>query len=218
MADFTLVIGNKNYSSWSMRAWLVLQATGARFDELRIPLDRNDTRRRILECSPAGTLPVLRADGLVVHDSLAIAEFLAERFPAARLWPAEPAARAVARAVSAEMHAGFAALRDQLPMNCRGRFPDRRISPAVADEIARITDIWRACRARSGPAGAFLFGHFTIADAMFAPVVSRFQTYNIALDDTTATYCAAIQAMPAMRQWLDDAAAETEVIATAEFS
>ena len=115
-------------------------------------------------------------------------------------------------------HAGFAALRDELPMNCRGRFPGRPISPAAADDIARITDIWRACRSRSRDPGGFLFGHFTIADAMFAPVVSRFQTYRIALDDTAAAYCATVRALPAMRRWLDDAAAEVEVIASAEFT
>ena len=161
---------------------------------------------------------VLRADGLIVHETLAIAEFLAERFPAAHLWPAAAADRAEARAISAEMHAGFAALRDELPMNCRGRFPGRPISPAAADDIARITDIWRACRARSRDAGDFLFGHFTIADAMYAPVVSRFQTYSIDLDDSAAAYCATVHALPAMRQWLGDAAAEAEVIASAEFT
>ena len=218
MADITLVIGNKNYSSWSLRAWLVLQATGARFDALRIPLDQHDSRRRILEQSPAGKVPVLRAGGLIVHESLAIAELLAERFPAARLWPAAAADRAEARAISAEMHAGFPALREELPMNCRGRFPGRPISPAAADDIARITDIWRTCRARSRDAGDFLFGHFTIADAMYAPVVSRFQTYSIDLDDSAAAYCATVHALPAMRQWLGDAAAEAEVIASAEFT
>ncbi len=218
MADFALVIGNKNYSSWSLRAWLVMHATGVPFDTLQIPLDQNDSRRRILSHSPAGKVPVLHADGLIVHDSLAIAEFLAERFPAAHLWPAAPAARAEARAISAEMHAGFAALRDELPMNCRGRFPGRPISPAAADDIERITDIWRTCRARNHHAGAFLFGHFIIADAMYAPVVSRFQTYGVALDDTAAAYCAAVRALPAMRHWLDAAAAEAEVIAAAEFT
>ena len=217
MAQFSLVIGNKNYSSWSLRAWLMVKATAVRFDEVVIALDQADTRRRILEHSPAGKVPVLHAGGLVVHESLAIGEFLAERFPAARLWPDEGAARATARAVSAEMHAGFAVLRSELPMNCRGRFPERPITPAVARDIDRITDIWRTCRADFGAGGGFLFGHFTIADAMFAPVVSRFATYAVELSEVCAAYAETVRARPAMQQWLADAAAEDAVIADAEF-
>ena len=217
MPQFSLVIGNKNYSSWSLRAWLMAKATAVRFDELVILLDQDDTRRRILEHSPAGKVPVLHADGLVVHESLAIGEYLAERFPAARLWPDDGAARATARAVSAEMHAGFADLRSALPMNCRGRFPGRPITPAVARDIDRIAGIWRTCRAAFGGDGGFLFGRFTIADAMFAPLASRFATYAVELDDVCAAYAETIRASPAMHQWLADAAAEDAVIADAEF-
>ena len=212
MNRLTLVIGNKNYSSWSLRAWLALKHSGAAFDELRIPLDMPTTREQILKHSPAGRVPVLHDGGFTVWDSLAICEYLAERFPAARLWPDDAAARAVARAVSAEMHAGFPVLRAAMPMNCRARRPGKGRAPGVDDDIARIAAIWRGCRDEFGDGGAMLFGRFSIADAMFAPVASRFVTYGVALDPVAAAYVDAVFALPAMADWLAAAHAETERI------
>ncbi len=212
MGKLTIVIGNKNYSSWSLRAWIALAATGAEFDEIRIPLDRPDTRARILEHSPAGKVPVLRDGALVVWESLAICEYLAERFPDAGLWPDGDGARAHARAVACEMHAGFAALRNGMPMNCRAALPGKGHSPEVDADIARIAKIWRDCRENFGAGGGFLFGRFTVADAMFAPVASRFTTYAVDLDPVSQAYVDAVLALPAMQAWYEAARAEPERI------
>ena len=212
MDRLTLVIGNKNYSSWSLRAWLALEHTGAAFDELRIALDTPTTRADILRHSPAGRVPVLHDGGVTVWESLAICEYLAERFPPARLWPAEEAARARARVASAEMHAGFAALRHAMPMNCRAHLPGKGRAPGVDDDIARLRDIWRDCRARFGAGGDMLFGQFTAADALFAPVVSRFQTYGVSPDPVSQAYAHTVSALPAMQAWVAAARAEPECI------
>lgn len=204
MTGLKLVIGTRNLSSWSLRGWLAVKATGQPFAEELIELDRPDTRQRILAHSPAGRVPILHDGDLTVHDSLAIAEYLAERFPAAGLWPDDAAARAVARGISAEMHAGFADLRQQMPMDCRARLSGQGMTPAVAEDIARITSIWRDTRAPFGAGGDFLFGRFTIADAMFAPVASRFVTYGVELDETSARYRDAIMAWPAMAEWISE--------------
>ncbi len=212
MTRFTLAIGNYNYSSWSLRAWIALRHTGADFDVIRIPLDRPETKAAILAQSPAGKVPVLREGDLTVWDSLAICEYLAERFPAARLWPENREARATARSASAEMHAGFAALRRHMPMDCRARHPGAGHAPGVEADIARIVALWTDLRARFGAGGDMLFGHFTVADAMFAPVVSRFETYAVELDRVARDYVDAVLALPIMREWLAAAEAETEVI------
>jgi glutathione S-transferase len=217
MADFTIYIGNKNYSSWSLRAWLALKHTGAAFAEEVIPLDEANTRANILRHSPSGKLPVLRHGDRIVWESLAIGEYLAELFPKARLWPSAAEARAVARAVSAEMHAGFAALRSHLPVNLRSSFPGRGVTPEAQADINRITASWRDCRRRFGEGGEFLFGHFTIADAMYAPVVSRFRTYKIALEDETQRYADAVWALPAMQEWAAAARNEPMIIERHEF-
>ncbi|WP_242333755.1 MULTISPECIES: glutathione S-transferase [Anaeromyxobacter] len=206
-----IVIGNKNYSSWSMRGWLALELTGAPYRELLVPLDRPDTARRIREISPAGRVPVLRDEGLLVWDSLAICEYLAEKFPAAGLWPAEPGARAVARAVSAEMHSGFQALRSSLPMNLRLRRTIASPAEDVLADVSRVRAIWRELRA-GARGGEFLFGGFGIADVMFAPVVGRFRTYGIALDGPEAEYAEAVWRHPAVVKWVAGAAAEQDAI------
>jgi glutathione S-transferase len=212
MARFTLVIGNKNYSSWSLRAWLALRQTGAAFDEVVIPLDRADTAQAIQQWSPAGKVPVLIDGDLTVWDSLAIGEYLAEQYPEAGLWPSDAAARAVARSAAAEMHSGFAALRRDMPMDVRRRTA-RTPSRDVAADIARICALWHECRARFGGGhGDFLFGDFTLADAVYAPVASRLVTYGVELPDTARAYVDAIMAAPAMRAWADAAAAEPWVI------
>lgn len=212
-----LVIANPNYSSWSLRPWLILQHHKIPFEVLRIPILPTETfGERIGRYSPARKVPVLIDDGLVIWESLAIAEYLAERFPHLQLWPAESAPRAHARAVSAEMHAGFAKLREHMTLNCRRQLPGRGRGIGVAEEIARVCDIWRDCRARySG--GDFLFGPFTIADAMFAPVVLRFRTYDVALDPVCRRYADAVVALPAIQAWLDMAHAEPEVVPRYEY-
>lgn len=212
MAAFTLVIGNKNYSSWSLRAWLTLRQSGADFQEIRIPLSTPDTRQQLLQHSPSGRVPVLIHNGLTVWESLAICEYIAELFPDRHLLPQDPQARAIARSVSAEMHAGFQALREHMSMDCRSRFPGKGRMPGVQENIDRITALWCDTRQQFGANGDFLFGHFTYADAMFAPVVSRFITYDVALDPVSQAYTNEILALPAMQEWLAAAEAEPEVI------
>jgi glutathione S-transferase len=217
MAEFTIYIGNKNYSSWSLRPWLMLKHSGAAFEEVVIPLSEASTRTTILRHSPSGKVPALQHGDHLVWESLAIGEYLAELFPGARLWPEEGKARSIARAASHEMHAGFAALRAHLPMNMRSSFPDRGVTPEAQADINRITALWRECRSRFGAGGDFLFGHFTIADAMYAPVVSRFRTYKIELQDETQRYADAIWALPSLQEWLIAARKEPMIIEAAEF-
>jgi glutathione S-transferase len=211
MTACTIYIGNKNYSSWSLRPWLALKQTGIAFEEVMILLDQPDSIANLRRRSPSGRVPVLQHDGLTVWESLAICEYLAEQFPAARLWPEDREARARARTVSNEMHAGFAELRRLLPMDISRRWPLGNRMAKVAPNIERITEIWRECRARSG-GGEFLFEGFTIADAMFAPVVTRFVTYSVPLDPVCSAYVAAVQKWPAMQEWIAAARAEPWVI------
>lgn len=217
MAEFTIYIGNKNYSSWSLRAWLALQHTGAAFEEVVIPLEEANTRTNIMRHSPSAKVPLLRHGETVVWESLAIGEYLAEIFPKARLWPEDIAARAAARAASHEMHAGFAPLRSHLPMNIRSTFNNRGVTPEVQADINRITALWRDCRKRFGGEGEFLFGHFTIADAMYAPVVSRFRTYKIELDPESQRYADAVWALPSVQEWATASRNEPMIIEKHEF-
>jgi glutathione S-transferase len=212
MAEFTITLGNKNYSSWSLRGWLALQQTGAAFEEVIVPLDRPDSKDRLLAAGPSGRVPVLRHGALTIWDSLAIGEYLAEQFPDAGLWPEESTARAVARAVTAEMHAGFAALRTHMPMDLRNRYPGQGRGPGVAEDVTRIVAIWKDCRARFGQGGDFLFGRFTLADAAFAPVATRFATYEVALEGPAAAYRDAVLAWPALEEWCAAARVEPWVI------
>jgi glutathione S-transferase len=219
MADLTIYLGNRNYSSWSLRAWLALKATGAAFEEVVIPLFQPGSRETLLKYSPSGKVPALHHGEIVVWDSLAICGYLTENFPAASLWPADPAAKAMARSISAEMHSGFPALRAQFPMNIRSSFPDREVSPEAQSDINRVMAIWRQCRNRFGEHadGDFLFGRFTIADAMYAPVVTRFRTYKFDLEREADAYCDAILALPAMQEWVSAAKNEPMVIDQFEF-
>lgn len=211
MSQLTLVIGNKAYSSWSLRPWLLMKQADIEFTEKRISLYAGDAKQTILQHSEAGKVPVLKDGELTIWDSLAICEYLAEKFPARHLWPADAAARAHARAISAEMHSGFTNVRSQMPMNVRREIPGRGKTPEVAAEVARIEAIWNGCRARHGNDGPFLFGAFSIADAMYAPVASRFRTYGVSLKGAAVGYVDTILALPAMREWIADAHAETEV-------
>jgi glutathione S-transferase len=213
MADFRLYLGNKNYSSWSLRAWLVLKHCGVAFDEEVVPLREADTRTGILRHSPSGKLPALEVGSdLVVCESIAIGEFLAERFSSAKLWPEDRAARALARAVSAEMHSGFAELRKAVPFNCRHPAKPKSLTEGVQADIDRLAQIWGECRTRFGADGALLFGHFTIADAMFAPEVIRIAGTGTALPEPAKTYAAAVMALPAIAEWQTAAAAEPWLI------
>lgn len=203
-----LVIGNKNYSSWSLRPWLVMKVAGIAFTEERIPLYGPGAKEKILAVSPAGKVPCLVDGDLRIWDSLAICEYLAERHPA--LWPQEPSARAVARSISAEMHSGFQSLRTHMSMNIRKCHPGKGRTPEVVAEIGRIAGMWSECRSRNGAQGAFLFGRFSIADAMYAPVVLRFRTYAVELPPEARAYAGTILALPALQEWIADAVAETE--------
>ena len=207
MSDLTIWIGNKNYSSWSLRAWLAVERCGA-FDEVMVDIDTPMPHPAPGGALPAGRVPVIRHGDLVVWDSLAICEYLAETFPAARLWPADRAARARARSACAEMHSGFQALRTNMPMNVRRRAPGKGQAPGVADDVARIQALWRECRA-AAKGGPFLFDDFTVADAFFAPVVTRFRTYGVELDAVARAYSDAVFAHPAMARWCADAEQES---------
>ncbi len=218
MTGFTLILGNKASSSWSLRGWLLMKLSGAPFEERVIPLFRPGFKTEILAHSPSGRVPALEAGALTVWDSLAIAEYLHERFPEHGLWPQDPEARAVARAVSAEMHAGFMALREQMPMDLK-RAPHApgeldSADDALSADIARIVDIWTGCRARAPSDGPFLFGKFCAADAFYAPVATRFRTYGVAVEDAAAAYRDALLVWPDLIAWTEAAQAEPWEVAT----
>jgi glutathione S-transferase len=202
-----LVIASKNYSSWSLRPWLALAHHKIPFEEVVIPLDQPDTKSRIAQYSPAGKVPILVDGKDTIWESLAILEHLNERFPELKLWPNEPSARAHARAIAAEMHGGFAALRQNCPMNIK-RKKKRDLAPAVQDDIKRITQIWRGARERFGAGGDYLFGAFSAADCMYAPVATRISSYEIDVDAVSAAYVSAIYRLPAFVAWRDAAVVE----------
>jgi glutathione S-transferase len=199
--DLEIIVGNKNYSSWSLRGWLALARSGLPFRETVIPMFQEDSARRIGEKSPSGKVPCLRDGELAIWDSLAIGEYVAELAPAAQLWPADRAARAVARSVCAEMHSGYPALRSDMPMNIRASKPGIGHSPAALADAAQIQARWRQLRERFGAGGDFLFGAFTLADCFHAPVVTRFRTYGVELDPVAARYVEAMSALPEMQRW-----------------
>jgi len=214
-----LVVGNKNYSSWSMRPWVLLRQAQIPFEEVQLKFSDSDgglTVPGIEKYSAAGKVPVLLIDGEPVWDSLAIAETAAEMFPDKHLWPADPAARRVARSVCAEMHSGFQALRSKMVMNIRSRHPGKGMTPESRKDIDRIVALWTDCRERFGGAGSLLFGKFSVADAFYAPVVTRFQTYAVKLPRIAQEYCEAVLALAAVREWSDAARRETEFVAADE--
>lgn len=216
MSKPLLFIGNRNYSSWSLRAWLLLSEAEIAFDEERIPLDTPEFAARIADVSPAGRVPVLVLDGAPVWDSFAIAETVAERWPNKGLWPEDAAARAHARSVSAEMHSGFAALRDAMPMNCRAMGRKVKLTDALNDDIRRVLEIWSDCARRYGREAGWLFGRFSVADAMYAPVVLRFRTYGVDVPQSAAAYPERLLESRALQRWLAAAESETEVLETEE--
>ena len=203
-----IVVGNKKYSSWSLRPWLVLKHSGVPFEEAVVALDMPDTAQNIRKFSPSGRVPALIDGDLTVWDSLAIAEYLNEKFPEKRLWPKDPAQRARARSVSAEMHSGFVNLRTDCSMKIVQQYPAKPLRPETQAEVNRIVEIWKDCLKRSG--GPFLFGKEPcIADAFYAPVVSRFRTYSIPVAGAAKAYCETIWSWPALQAWVADAQKET---------
>jgi glutathione S-transferase len=209
MAQYTLWIGNKNYSSWSMRGWLMCKLAGIAFEEVLVRLDEPDRWTRFRGFSPSGRVPTLKDGELVIWDSMAIGEYLAERFPARKLWPADPVARALARSVCAEMHSGFAPLRNQLPMNMHRTKPPPKWDADAQRDIDRVQELWRECRAKHGAGGPYLFGALTLADCFYAPVVSRFTSYRVPMDGVCSAYCEAMWEWPALDAWREAAMKET---------
>ena len=214
-----IVIGNKNYSSWSMRPWVAAKEAGIAFEEVQLKFNEADggaTVAGIERYGVAGKVPVLVIDGEPVWDSLAICETLAERFPEKSLWPAERSARQVARSICAEMHSGFQAIRSVMPMNIRSQYPGKGMNEKSRREIDRIVAIWTSCREKFGKGGAMLFGRFSIADAYYAPVVMRFQTYAVQLPRGAQAYCDAVRGLRSVRDWIEGARRETEFVAEDE--
>ena len=207
-----LIVGNKNYSSWSLRPWIAMKAAGIPFEEQVISLDAPDFKAVVGAVSGPGKVPVLVDGEVSVWESLAIIEYVAEKFPAAGLWPAAPAPRALARAVANEMHAGFQPLRKLMPMNQARAVIKRALTPEAAANVRRIEALWADCRARFGKGGPFLFGEFGAADAMYAPVVARFHTYDVEVSAPSRAYMGAVMALPAWREWHAAALQETWVL------
>jgi glutathione S-transferase len=211
-----LVIGDKNYSSWSMRPWVLMRQAGIEFGEIELKFTSEARVIGVEPYSPTRKVPVLRLDGEPVWDSLAICETVAELWPEKKLWPTDPAARRFARSICCEMHSGFPALRSSMPMNIRGRYPGKGMSPEVRKDIDRVVSIWQSCRERHGAGGELLFGAFSVADAYYAPVVMRFRTYAPALPQAAQAYCAAVEALPAVKEWMAAARRETGFVAADE--
>lgn len=211
MTNLTLIIGNKNYSSWSLRPWLLMKQGGIPFEEIRIALYTPTSKAEILRYSPSGQVPTLKDGDLVIWDSLAIAEYVIAEY-APQLLPEDRQKRAIARSISAEMHSGFLPLRQMMSMDCRSRYTLPTIPPELQANIDRILNLWRTCRQTYAEKGPFLFGDFSLADAMYAPVVSRFVTYGVTLDPLCQDYADTLWQLPAMQEWLDAAQQESEVI------
>lgn len=212
MSQLELVIGNKNYSSWSLRPWLVLRHFQIPFSECRIPLYQDESKAALLEHSPSGRAPVLHDGATTVWDSLAIIEYLAEKYADKDIWPVERKARAIARSISGEMHSGFEALRTHLPMNCRARGRIRTLTGEAESDVMRVLEIWSSCRREFGSRGEWLFGDFSAADAMFAPVVIRFSGYGIRCDERGSAYVESVLGHPALQEWMNQAQEEPEII------
>jgi glutathione S-transferase len=207
-----LIIGNKNYSSWSFRPWLAMKVAGIAFRETLVSLEATDFKSRLKAFGGAGKVPVLIDGDVCIWDSLAILEYLAEQYPAAMLWPRDVAARGYARAVASEIHAGFQPLRRQLPMNVRRPVIPRALDAVATADVARIDAIWSDCRSRFGKAGPYLFGSFSAADAMYAPVVWRFHTYAVGVSAAARDYMNALMALPAWSEWREAARREIWVL------
>lgn len=212
---YRIVVGDKNYSSWSLRPWLLMRMFDIPFEEINVDIYNPGARARILQYVPSGKVPALKVSGLTIWDTAAIIEYLAESHANLPIWPRVKEARAIARAVSAEMHAGFENLRGHMPMDMNSSKPVDSISKEVGHDITRIVDVWKMCRAKYGAGGEFLFGDFSAADAMYAPVTSRFRTYEVNLTDfgddgTCAVYCETILSLPPLIEWMEQGRARME--------
>lgn len=212
----TLVIGNKNYSSWSLRPWILLKYFKIPFEEVLIPLYEGNYKAEILKYSPYGKVPILVHGPVKVWESLAICQYLAEAFPQHKMWPQKIEEKAWAYSISQEMHAGFVKLRTHMPMNIRSTHAGKGKTPDVERDITRIIEIWTSCRQEFQSKGPFLFGPFTIADAMFVPVVTRFKTYGISLEGLAADYSNAIQSLPAFQEWKEKSIQEPWFVQASE--
>lgn len=217
MPGYSLVLGNKNYSSWSLRGWLVMKYLELDFDEVVVPLFRDDFKDELLKHSASGKVPVLKVDGDEIWDSLAICEYFNDEFPQAKLWPEDRYAKAIARSISCEMHAGFFTIRNDMSMNMRRLIDGFTPSADCQVEIDRVLEIWTTCRERFGEDGPFLFGHFSIADIMYAPIVSRFTSYQISMKGVAQEYAQTVLALPMMQEWTGAALKEEWVIDLAEY-
>jgi glutathione S-transferase len=214
-----LAVGNKNYSSWSMRPWVLARQAGIAFEEVQLKFDESTAGVSVVGIdpySPTRKVPALLVDGEPVWDSLAICETLAELFPEKKLWPADRTARAVARSICAEMHSSFQGLRGAMPMNIRASHPGKGRTPQSEKDIARVVEIWTSCRARFGKGGELLFGAFTVADAFYAPVVTRFRTYAVTLPPAAQAYANAVESLAAVREWCEAGRREKEFVAADE--
>jgi glutathione S-transferase len=216
MADLTLVIGNMNYSSWSMRPWVLMRQLGIAFGQVKLRFHSQEWDAQIARWSPSRLVPVLWRGDQSVWDSLAIMETLHEWYPDRGVWPGNAVARAFARSIAAEMHSGFRDLRTHMPMNIRASHPGKGMNPAVRANIERIEALWTEARRRFGAGGPFLFGEFSAADAMYAPVVMRFRTYEVSLSPECARYCDAVGAAAGVRAWIEESSKETEFVAEDE--
>jgi glutathione S-transferase len=216
MSGLTLVIGNKNYSSWSMRPWVLMKQLGIGFEEKKLRFHSAEWDAEIERWSPSRLVPVLWREQQSVWDTLAIAEALHEWYPDKGVWPRDASARAFARSAASEMHSGFRDLRAAMPMNIRAAHPGKGMSAAVQANIDRIEQLWGEARERFGSGGAFLFGPFCAADAMYAPVVTRFKTYGVKVAGEAQRYCDAVLAAPGVRAWIEDALKEKEFVAEDE--
>jgi len=210
MPATTLTISSKNYSSWSLRGWLMTKLSGLAFEEIAVSADDVSARAEILMLSPSILVPCLTYDGTKIWDTLAIGEFLNEIAPAAGLLPADRMHRARCRSICGEIHSGFTSLRSALPMNLKAHFPKFKVWSKAQGDIARVTQIWRECLTASG--GPYLFGKISMADAMYAPVATRFRTYDVTLDETCQAYCDRILERPEMREWIEQAMLEEDVL------
>jgi len=212
MSNLTLIIGNKNYSSWSLRPWIFLKQNQIEFDEKRVALFTKTTDKELSQYNSDYKVPILKDDDLVVWDSLSILEYLSEKYLESNGWPRELNARAFARSVSCEMHSSFFNVRNELPMNCRKKFQDIKLSSEAEREIERIKALWRQCRTQFGKEGEWLFGKYSIADAMFAPIALRFEGYSIQLHDVEAAYIQSVLKQPSIIEWIEAGKEEKEVI------
>ena len=211
-----LIIGNKNYSSWSLRPWLLLKGKDIPFEETKVPLYVEGSEEAILKHSPSGKVPAFIRDGVTVWDSLAICEYIAELYPEKDCWPKDSESRALARSISHEMHSGFFGIRNVLHMNCRKKMTFTNITPELKADIERVCEIWRQCRDKYSHSGDFLFGQFSIADAMYAPIVLRFNSYGISVGEVEKKYMNTILSHPSMKEWVKEGLEEKAFIAECE--